>query len=89
MIIHINSLMRVEWSEAKRISNLRKQHLDFVDGSVVLERAIISFEDDSFDYTEDRFISIGMLKGTVVVYAHTEREDAVRIISMRKATKSE
>ena len=77
--------MKVEWSEAKRISNLRKHYLDFVDVRIVLEGAIISFDDDRFDYTEDRFISIGMLKGTVVVIAHTEREDAVRIISMRKA----
>ena len=81
--------MRVEWSEAKRISNLRKHYLDFVDVRIVLEGAIISFDDDRFDYTEDRFISIGMLKGTVVVIAHTEREDAVRIISMRKATNNE
>jgi uncharacterized DUF497 family protein len=30
-----------------------------------------------------------MLKGTVLAIAHTEREDAVRIISMRKATNIE
>ena len=81
--------MRVEWSEAKRKSNLRKHHLDFVDAKIVLEGAIISFEDDRFDYTEDRFSAIGMLKGTVVVIAHTEREEAIRIISMRKATNNE
>ena len=84
--------MRVEWSEAKRKSNLRKHHLDFVDAKIVLEGAIISFEDDRFDYTEDRFSAIHaipMLKGTVVVIAHTEREEAIRIISMRKATNNE
>jgi uncharacterized DUF497 family protein len=32
---------------------------------------------------------LGMLKGVVVVIAHTERDEAVRIISMRKATKHE
>ena len=81
--------MKVEWTDAKRLSNLRKHRLDFVDAREVLEGAVISFEDDRFDYTEDRFVSIGMVKGTVVVIAHTEREETVRVISMRKATRNE
>ena len=81
--------MRVEWSEAKRESNLRKHNLDFVDARIVFEGPVISYEDDRFDYTEDRYVSIGMLRGTVVVIAHTEREEAIRIISMRKATDNE
>lgn len=78
--------MRVEWSEAKRESNLRKHNLDFVDARRVFEGPVISFEDDRFDYIEDRYVSIGMLKGIVVVIAHTDSEEAVRVISMRKAT---
>ncbi len=81
--------MKVEWTDAKRLSNLRKHRLDFVDAKEALEGAVISFEDDRFDYTEDRFVSIGMVKGTVVVIAHTEREETVRVISMRKATRNE
>lgn len=81
--------MRVEWSEAKRESNLRKHSLDFGDARRVFGGPVISYEDDRFDYTEDSFISIGMLRTTVVVIAHTEREDAIRIISMRKATNYE
>lgn len=64
---------RVEWSEVKRKSNQRKHNLDFVDARRVLEGPVISFEDDRFDYNEDRYISIGMLNGVVVVIAHTER----------------
>lgn len=81
--------MRVEWSEAKRLSNLRKHSLDFVDAISVLEGAIITFEDDRFDYSEDRFVSLGLLKDNVVVIAHTECDDEVRVISMRKATSNE
>lgn len=81
--------MRVEWSETKRESNLRKHSLDFVDARRVFEGPVISYEDDRFDYTGDRFISIEMLRTTVVVIAHTERDDAIRIISMRKATNNE
>jgi len=81
--------MRVEWSEAKRESNLRKHNLDFIDARRVFEGPVISLEDDRFDYTEDRYISIGMLIGIVVVIAHTDSEDEIRVISMRKATSHE
>ncbi len=40
-------------------------------------------------YEEDRFITVGMLKGKIVVIAHTEQDGKIRVISMRKATKYE
>ena len=48
-----------------------------------------TFEDERFDYNEQRFITVGLLDITVVVIAHTETEKEMRIISMRKATKNE
>jgi uncharacterized DUF497 family protein len=56
------------------------------DSTTACTGATFTFEDDRFDYGEDRFITLGMLAGEVVVIAHTERGDNVRIISMRKAT---
>ena len=44
------------------------------------------FEDNRFDYGEQRWIGLGLLDVTVVVIVHTETEDEIRIISMRKAT---
>jgi uncharacterized DUF497 family protein len=42
------------------------------------------------DYGERRFISIGALSGIVVlVVAHTDRRGKIRIISARKANKTE
>jgi len=38
---------------------------------------------------EQRFITLGLLRGRVVVIAHTERGDEVRIMSMREGTKRE
>ncbi|MCI0561857.1 MAG: BrnT family toxin [Nitrososphaera sp.] len=35
------------------------------------------------------FITLGLLKGRVVVIVHTEQADVIRIISVRKATKYE
>jgi len=41
------------------------------------------------DYGEERFITLGLLKGRVVVIAHTESDEVIRTISVRKATKNE
>jgi uncharacterized DUF497 family protein len=81
--------MNLEWDEVKRQSNLRKHRLDFADVEIVFSGATFTFEDDRFEYSEGRYITLGLLRGTVVVIAHTERENMIRVISMRKATKNE
>jgi uncharacterized protein len=45
--------------------------------------------DDRFDYSEQRFITLGLLNGIVLVVAHTETDEVICIISARKATKYE
>jgi uncharacterized DUF497 family protein len=45
--------------------------------------------DNRFDYGERRSSTIGLLDDTVVVIAHTETEDAIHVISMRKVTRHE
>lgn len=52
-------------------------------------RANVQKHGIDFVGVETRFITIGLLKGRTVVVVHTERQDAVRIISIRKATKYE
>ena len=81
--------MKFTWDEAKRRSNLVKHRLDFADAPAVFAGITLTFEDDRFDYGEQRFITLGILKGAVVVIAHTERNEDMRIISVRKATKYE
>ncbi len=81
--------MNFEWDETKRKTNLSKHGLDFTDAQIVFSGATLTFADDRFDYEEDRFITLGMLRGEVVVMAHTEQEESIRVISMRKATKNE
>jgi uncharacterized DUF497 family protein len=49
----------------------------------------VTIPHDRFDYGEARFITLGLLKGRVVAIAHTETDEVVRIISVRKATKNE
>jgi uncharacterized protein len=45
--------------------------------------------DDRNDYGEDRFTRIGMVEGTLLFVSYTERDDRIRIISARRATKHE
>lgn len=78
--------MEFAWSEAKRIANLKKHGLDFVDAPFVFEGATLTFEDDRFSYSEQRYVTLGLLAGVPVSVVHTESEHEIRIISFRKAT---
>ncbi|HEY8184781.1 MAG TPA: BrnT family toxin [Pyrinomonadaceae bacterium] len=81
--------MRFEWDEAKRRSNLKRYGLDFAVVEKVFAGDLLTFLDDRFDYGETRFLTFGMLNGEVLAIAHTETEEVVRIISVRKALKNE
>jgi uncharacterized protein len=81
--------MQFTWSERKRSSNIKDHGLDFVDAAQVFEGATFSYEDDRFDYAEQRFATLGLLFGVVVSIIHTETEHEIRIISFRKATRRE
>lgn len=81
--------MRFEWDEAKRESNTLKHGIDFIDVEEVFEGETLTLLDDRFDYGEKRFITLGLLDGRVVVIAHTETDEVIRIISARKASKNE
>ena len=81
--------MEFIWDEAKRRANFIKHGLDFIDAPALFSGITLTFEDDRFEYGEQRFVTLGILKGTVIVVAHTERNAEIRIISMRKATKYE
>lgn len=81
--------MKFTWNESKRKSNLSKHGFDFNDAKDVFNGVTLTIEDFRFAYGEQRFITIGMLKAKVVLIAHTEQDDVIRIISMRKATKHE
>ncbi len=81
--------MRFEWDEAKRQSNVQKHGIDFVGIEEAFEGTTLTVLDDRFDYDETRFITLGVLSGRVIVIAHTETQEVIRIISVRKATKNE
>jgi uncharacterized DUF497 family protein len=81
--------MEFTWSKAKRAANLKAHGLDFVDAPRVFEGATFTFEDDRFSYSEQRFVTFGLLAGIPVSIVHTESEHEIRVISFRKATQRE
>jgi uncharacterized protein len=81
--------MRFTWSDAKRKLNIEQHGLDLVDAPRVFEGPTFSYEDDRFDYSEQRFVTLGILDEFVVSIVHTETSRVIRIISLRKATKHE
>jgi uncharacterized protein len=82
--------MEVEWDPNKSAINLQKHGVCFADAEAVLfDPNALSFEDTSAQ-GEQRFIVIGMdhlWRLLVVVY--TNRENRIRLISARSATRSE
>ncbi|MDQ5845523.1 MAG: BrnT family toxin [Acidobacteriota bacterium] len=81
--------MRFEWDEAKRRGNIRRHGIDFLAARVVFAGKTVTFLDDRFNYGEIRFLTLGLLWGRVVAIVHTETDEAIRIISARKASKNE
>jgi uncharacterized DUF497 family protein len=82
-------LMKFTWDENKRQANLNKHQLDFADAEKVFLQPTDTIEDNRFDYGEQRWYTLGILDITVIVIAHTETEDEIHVISMRKAEKNE
>jgi uncharacterized DUF497 family protein len=82
--------MRYTHDPKKRTANLKKHGYDFNDAPQVIESmATVTFEDRRYDYEEQRFITLGVLRGNVVAIATAETDNEIRVISMRKAERHE
>lgn len=81
--------MKFSWDEAKRRANLRKHGIDFVGCDTIFLGHTLTIEDDRFGYSEPRYFTLGLLEGRCVAVAHTETDDEIRIISIRKADHGE
>ncbi len=84
--------MRYVWDENKEKINIEKHGIDFETASLVFEdENRIEYYDEAHSIDEERYITIGMASGTMIIamVVYTERQEAIRIISARKATKQE
>lgn len=81
--------MRYEWDPDKGQANEAKHGVRFVDAVAVFEDVQALTIDDTHP-DEERFVTIGMdAFARVLVVVYTWRADTVRLISARKATRSE
>jgi uncharacterized DUF497 family protein len=81
--------MKYTWDDSKRRANMKKHRLDLADAEKVFAGATFTFEDKRFDYGEQRWVTMGLLGLAVVVVVHTESEEVIHVISIRKAEKTE
>jgi len=80
-----------EWDKKKVASNFRKHGVSFEEAATVFgDRLSLTIPDPDHSRGEERFIVIGLSAlGRLLVVAHTERSDTIRIISARLATRGE
>ncbi|MCC5904021.1 MAG: BrnT family toxin [Halomonas sp.] len=81
--------MELTFDDQKRAQTLKARGVDFADAGEVFMGHHFSVIDDRQDYGEDRYITVGTLKGRMVIVVWTPRGEARRIISMRKANERE
>ncbi len=85
--------MRFEWDENKNRANLAKHNIGFETASLVFTDPQSLSKPDCFVEGEQRWQTLGMVSGVIVIVAYTYRNDpndeVTRLISARKATAGE
>jgi uncharacterized protein len=74
----------ITFDPAKRQKTLEERGLDFADAAKVFAGRYFTVADERREYGEPRFISVGILKGRMVMVVWTPRGEARHIISMKK-----
>ena len=85
--------LRIKWDAAKALGNFRKHGITFEEAETAFydDNAIL-VPDPDHSYGEERFLLIGLssaLRVLVVVHFELNDGDVIRIISARRATRSE
>lgn len=80
--------MQYEWDERKRLSNLKKHGLDFVDIITVFEAPHV-VTPSAYVGVGKRYLAIGLFEGRYVTIVYTTRGDFIRVISFRRARHEE
>lgn len=81
--------MRYEWDEAKRVSNLARHRVDFIEVEGFEWNAALIEPDVRRDYGEPRLLAYGPIGERLYALVFTQRAGAIRVISLRKANSRE
>jgi uncharacterized protein len=84
-------VVNFEWDPGKARQNRRKHRVSFQEAATVLgDPLAVTYPDPDHSTSEQRFITVGMSSaGQVLIVAHVDRSENIRIISARKTTKRE
>lgn len=82
--------LKFDWNKSKAADNFSRHGVSFeLAKEVFKDPFAVEFLDDRQDYGEERFVTIGVAATNLLYVAYTERQDVIRIISARRATKHE
>ena len=83
--------MEFEWDPRKDVANQRKHGVGFREATTVFgDPLATTFPDVDYSISEQRLLTIGSSANRrLLVVAHTEGEQTIRIISARPVTRSE
>jgi len=83
--------LQFEWDTRKASSNLKKHGVSFEEATSVFRDALsITISDPDHSESEARFVDLGLShRGRLLVISYTEHGDNIRIISARRASRSE
>jgi hypothetical protein len=80
-----------EWDSSKAAANLKKHRVAFTEAATVfLDPLALTYKDPDHSEGEQRFMTLGeSTRGRVILVAHLDHGDRIRIISARRATRKE
>jgi uncharacterized protein len=83
--------MLFEWNPSKAATNYQKHGVSFTEAATVFNDALgVAFPDPDHSRGESRYVMIGLSRrGQLLIVAYTEREEKIRIITARPATRQE
>ena len=83
--------IKFEWDPSKATKNLQKHKVSFEEAATVFGDPLsTTVPDPDHSAEEDRYITIGLSnRFRLLMVAHTERGDRIRIISARELTRKE
>ncbi len=82
--------MEFEWDKNKAETNWQKHKVKFSEATTVLQLDEMAITELQEHPDEERYVTIGLsAKGRLLVVVYSYRGNNIRIISARKATKTE
>jgi len=83
--------LKFEWDRRKAVLNIKKHGVSFEDAATAFGDPLsVTIHDPKHSDDEDRFLLLGETQDKkLVVVAHTDRKDTIRLINARPASRQE